>query len=115
MAAFLHTQAIFDKITWLHFSHTGYFYSPFLARGAFTHTTSSFICRFATTIHVLCSAVLKLMQSGRLPAGMLLYRGFSGGRLPASFSKADAHGLRGFAEWGFLSTTAVRGIAVQAR
>ena len=71
--------------------------------------------RYATTIHVLGSAVLKLMRTARLPAGMLLYRGSSGGRLPASFSNPDARGVRGFAEWGFLSTTAVRGIAVQAR
>ena len=70
--------------------------------------------RFATTIHVLGSAVLKLMRTARLPAGMVLYRGCSGGRLPA-FDKPDARGMRGFAEWGFLSTTAVRDIAVQAR
>ena len=73
------------------------------------------IGRFATTIYVLGSGVLKLMRTARLPAGMLLYRGSSGGRLPASFYKPDARGVRGFAEWGFLSTTACRDIAVQAR
>ena len=72
--------------------------------------------RFATTVHVLLSAVLKLMRVVRIPPGTRLYRGL-GGRLalPASFGTADANGLHGYAEWGFLSTTASRDVAVQAR
>ena len=66
-------------------------------------------------MHVLGSAVLKLTRTARLPAGALLYRGSSGGRLPASFAAPDARGMRGFAEWGFLSTTGRRDIAVEAR
>ena len=91
------------------------------ARAGFIHRPSSRVRtripgpgRFATTVHVLGSAVLKLTRTTRLPPGTLLYRGSSEGRLPASFSAPDAHGVHGFAEWGFLSTTACRDIAIQA-
>ena len=72
--------------------------------------------RFATTVHVLLSAVLKLMRVVRVPPGLPLYRGL-GGRLalPASFEAADGDGLYGYAEWGFLSTTSSREVAVQVR
>ena len=65
-------------------------------------------------MHVLLSAVLKLMRVVRLPPGLALYRGL-GGRLalPASFEAADANGLLGYAEWGFLSTTSSKDVAVQ--
>ena len=70
--------------------------------------------RFATTIHVLVSAVLKLMRVVRLPAGLALYRGLGGEMaLPASFDNADENGCRGYAEWGFLSTTSNRATAVE--
>jgi hypothetical protein len=67
-------------------------------------------------VHVLVSAVLKLMRVVRIPPGLRLYRGL-GGRLalPASFGTADGNGLYGYAEWGFLSTTSSRAVAVQAR
>ena len=67
-------------------------------------------------MHVLVSAVLKLMRVVRIPPGLRLYRGL-GGRLalPASFGAADGNGLYGYAEWGFLSTTSSRAVAVQAR
>ena len=32
---------------------------------------------------------------------------------PTSFYESDTHGCRGFAEWGFMSTTANRDIAIQ--
>ena len=53
--------------------------------------------RFATTVHVLLSAVLKLMRVVRIPAGLALYRGL-GGRLdlPSSFKEADGDGLYGY-------------------
>ena len=72
--------------------------------------------RYATTVHVLVSAVLKLMRVLRIPAGLALYRGL-GGRLalPASFEAADANGLYGYTEWGFLSTTSSKDVAVQVR
>jgi hypothetical protein len=69
---------------------------------------------YATTIHVLASAVAKLMRTTKFPAGARLYRG-TGGRmaLPARFSGSDEHGCKGFTEWGFMSTTASRAVALQ--
>jgi hypothetical protein len=44
--------------------------------------------RFATTIHVLVSAVVKIARAMRLPAGLELYRGLGGlMELPDSFFK----------------------------
>jgi hypothetical protein len=69
---------------------------------------------FATTIHVLASAVLNIARSTRLPSGLELYRGLGGlSELPGSFLRADANGCRGYAEWGFLSTTSDRAVAVE--
>ena len=69
---------------------------------------------FATTIHVLVSAVIRLARATRLPSGLELYRGL-GGRmeLPDSFLRVDANGCRGYAEWGFLSTTSDKAVAVE--
>jgi hypothetical protein len=69
---------------------------------------------FATTIHVLVSAVIRLARATRLPSGLELYRGL-GGRmeLPDSFLRVDANGCRGYAEWGFLSTTSNKAVAVE--
>ena len=63
---------------------------------------------------MLLSAVLKLMRVVRIPPGLQLFRGL-GGRLtlPESFATAEANGLYGYAEWGFLSTTSSREVAVQ--
>ncbi len=70
--------------------------------------------RFSTTIFVLVSAVQKLSRCMHIPAGMLLYRGLGGTlELPDSFSKADANGCSGYCEFGFMSTTADRAVAVQ--
>ena len=72
--------------------------------------------RYATTAHVLVSAVLKLMRVLRIPPGLALYRGLGGEvALPASFEAADANGLYGYAEWGFLSTTSSKDVAVQVQ
>ena len=43
----------------------------------------------------------------------MLYRGLGGVRLPERFYHADKCGHRAFVEWGFMSTTADRAIAVQ--
>ena len=69
---------------------------------------------YPSTIHVLVSAVMKLSQTTFFPEGALLYRG-TGGRmaLPAQFSRADRHGCRGFTEWGFMSTTSSKRVAIQ--
>jgi hypothetical protein len=69
---------------------------------------------FATTIHILVSAVIRLARATRLPSGLELYRGLGGlMELPDSFLRVDANGCRGYAEWGFLSTTSDRAVALQ--
>ena len=68
---------------------------------------------FSSTIHVLNSAVCKLARAVRLPEGTPLYRGLGGlVELPDRFFKADERGCSGFAEWGFMSTTSKKEIAV---
>ena len=49
----------------------------------------------------------------KLPAGLVLYRGMGGtSELPVSFYQSNKHGCRGFTEWGFMSTTACKQIAI---
>jgi WD40 repeat protein len=69
--------------------------------------------QFSTTIFVLVSAVQKLSRFTRIPLGTLLYRGL-GGRvdLPDIFFQIDDKGCSGYAEWGFLSTTSDRDVAL---
>jgi hypothetical protein len=70
--------------------------------------------RFSTTIFVLVSAVQKLSRCMHIPAGMLLFRGLGGTlELPDSFTIADENGCKGWTEFGFMSTTADRAVAVQ--
>ena len=67
---------------------------------------------FSTTIHVLASAVMKLSRASKIPDGLVLYRGLGGtADLPPSFRRADDNGCRGYAEWGFLSTTSSWSVA----
>jgi hypothetical protein len=69
---------------------------------------------YATTIHVLVSAVQKVARVMKLPEGLRLYRGMGGLMdLPDQFFRADEHGCKGFAEWGFMSTTSDKAIALQ--
>jgi hypothetical protein len=67
---------------------------------------------YPTSIHVLQSAVSKIARSTKIPTGLKLYRGMSMA-LPDAFYQSDRNGCRGFAEWGFMSTTTDRAIAVQ--
>jgi hypothetical protein len=68
---------------------------------------------FSTTIHVLVSAVQKLSAAIKLPDGTKLYRGLGGfTELPESFFKPHANGGRGFTEWGFMSTTSSKNVAI---
>jgi hypothetical protein len=61
---------------------------------------------FATTIAVLVSAVQKIARAMKLPEGLRLFRGLGGVMdLPKEFFTADARGVKGFVEWGFMSTT----------
>jgi hypothetical protein len=68
---------------------------------------------FSTTIFVLVSAVQKLSRFTRIPLGTLLYRGLGGKvDLPDIFFQIDDQGCSGYAEWGFLSTTSDRDVAL---
>jgi hypothetical protein len=68
---------------------------------------------FSTTIFVLVSAVQKLCRVTPIPPGTQLYRGL-GGRvdLPDIFFHIDDMGCSGYVEWGFLSTTSNRDVAL---
>ena len=69
---------------------------------------------FSTSIHVLVSAVQKIARVTKVPNGLLLYRGLGATELPAHFFRPDpSTGCRGFAEWGFMSTTSSKAVAVQ--
>ncbi len=70
---------------------------------------------FSTTIFVLVSAVQKISRTQRLPEGLLLYRGLGGEmELPENFYKAREKGApKGYAEWGFMSTTSEKKVALQ--
>ena len=68
---------------------------------------------FSTTIFVLASAVQKISRIMQLPKGLVLYRGLGGtSDLPESFFKRDENGCSGFVEWGFMSTTASKQVAI---
>ncbi len=50
----------------------------------------------------------------KFPEGTLVYRGMGGlMALLLTFSQADQHGCKGFTEWGFMSTTTKRDVAIQ--
>jgi hypothetical protein len=60
------------------------------------------------------SAVLNIARETRLPAGLKLYRGLGGDmRFPPAFFKSDDKGRKGMLEWGFMSTTGNKSIAIQ--
>jgi hypothetical protein len=68
---------------------------------------------FPTTIFVLASAVQKISRVMKLPENPILYRGLGGtSDLPDSFFQLDEHGCKGFVEWGFMSTTACKQVAI---
>ena len=68
---------------------------------------------FSTTIAVLASAVQKISRAAVIPEGTTFYRGLSRRmELPDAFFRPDAMGRRGFAEWGFLSTTSNKDVAL---
>ena len=68
---------------------------------------------FSTTIHCLVSGVTKISRVTKLGEGLLLYRGFGGLALPDQFYKAPESGYKGFVEWGFMSTTSDKAVAIE--
>ncbi len=68
---------------------------------------------FTTTIHVLVSAVQKLASVAKVPDGLKLYRGLGAvSDLPSHFFKQHENGGKGITEWGFMSTTSDKNIAI---
>jgi hypothetical protein len=62
---------------------------------------------------VQASAVQKIARVMPLKEGLTLYRGLGGPvSLPRGFFKSDVNGCRGFVEWGFMSTTANKEVAI---
>eukprot|EP01042_Synura_sphagnicola_P004989 gene4989-6355_t len=68
--------------------------------------------RYITTIHTIVSGIIKLSQVAELPVSRKVYRGLGGMLLPEKFWKPDAFGCRGGVEYGFMSTTTERDIAI---
>jgi hypothetical protein len=61
---------------------------------------------YPTTIAVLVSAVQKIARAMKLPERLRLFRGMGGLMdLPKEFFAANPQGIKGFVEWGFMSTT----------
>ena len=72
---------------------------------AFAQKSLEELCRgnkYATTLHVINSAIIKL---SRLTQAAKVYRGVSGGVLPEACRTANAFGVKGGVEGGFMSTT----------
>ena len=60
------------------------------------------------------SAIQKLSRCVHISPGTLLYRGLGGKLdLPDSFQDVDDNGCLGYTEWGFMSTTADKAVALQ--
>ena len=59
------------------------------------------------------SAVQKISRKQTISCGTVLYRGLGGNLdLPKQFWDQDKTGCAGFCEWGFMSTTADKAVAV---
>jgi NLR family CARD domain-containing protein 3 len=65
--------------------------------------------RFIYTIHAISSCIVKLSKIHTIST---LYRGVKGGALPSCFLNADEHGARGGIEFGILSTSTDKSVAM---
>ena len=65
---------------------------------------------YTATLHVINGALVSLSQ---LTVAHKVYRGVAGGRLPIAFNEPDDFGCRGGVEFGFMSTTDNRQVAVE--
>jgi hypothetical protein len=68
---------------------------------------------YATSIHVLVSACLKLSRATRIPAGRRVFRGLGSMVLGPEWFERDARGARSGVELGFMSTTLREGVALE--
>ena len=71
--------------------------------------------KYVTSIHCAVSGMVKLSKVTRIPDSRKVYRGMSSMRLPREFWIEDEHSARGGVEYGFLSTTTKREVAMQVR
>lgn len=87
-------------------------YNGFLRQGeGFSKSASG---AYTTTIYVLNAAILAIARKTKLAPGTKLFRGLGGDRkFPSTFYKRDSEGQRGMVEWGFMSTTSDKNIAVR--
>jgi ankyrin repeat protein len=70
--------------------------------------------RFTTTLSVLVSAVQKLSAVTVITDGLRLFRGTGGlSYLPKHFTEPDEFNCRGMTEWGFMSCSEDKDIALQ--
>eukprot|EP00039_Didymoeca_costata_P000268 m.44904 g.44904 ORF g.44904 m.44904 type:complete len:978 (+) comp10159_c0_seq1:184-3117(+) len=65
--------------------------------------------KFTTTIHLINSGILKL---SKLQFCTVVYRGISGRVLPDAFREPNKYGVRGGVEFGFMSCTTDRNVAL---
>ena len=68
---------------------------------------------YVTTIHAVVSAIIKLSRTWKIPYDRKVYRGLGGMLLPQEFWKEDPFGCRGGVEFGIMSTTTTREVAIQ--
>lgn len=76
---------------------------------AFEHLQGN---RYVNAVFAAASCVVKLGRGSRIPAGRRLYRGMAGMKLPDSFNQAGEDGARGGTEYGFLSCTTSKEVAI---
>jgi hypothetical protein len=67
--------------------------------------------RFATTIHMINHGVIKLARLSQ--GGLAIHRGLADMKLPSMFLEVNVDGVKGGVEFGFMSTTADKNVALQ--
>ncbi|KAJ1474028.1 hypothetical protein T484DRAFT_3292848, partial [Baffinella frigidus] len=69
--------------------------------------------KYATTLHLIVSGVIKLSRCMELPKDRAVYRGLGDLGLPKEFLEQDRFGVRGGVELGLMSTTQDQRVATQ--
>jgi NLR family CARD domain-containing protein 3 len=69
--------------------------------------------QYETTIFCIMSGVIKLSKAAHIPPGRRVFRGLGGMILPEEFWRMKKGGFRGGVEWGLMSTTTNKNVAMQ--
>ena len=69
--------------------------------------------QYETTTFCIMSGIIKLSKEGQIPAGRRVFRGLGGMILPEQFWRKKKGGFRGGVEWGLMSTTTDKAVAMQ--